>query len=252
MSKRILIIDDEANILRLMRLTLEAAGYEVGEASDGKRGLEAYGDGSKWDAVLLDQKMPGMDGLETLLQLKQRNASACVIMATAYASIELAVEAMKLGATDFVRKPMTPEILRNALTAALRKSEFLITPAKTEVAPEAGPAPRIETLTMNGFSILDDDHLPPQVANERRFTVRSPEGTEREVIVRIDDEVVGYVERMINHRLLPENSFWTAQARSLLGDYLWNEGEVPPTGTLTLNAIARDELPVAMRWESAS
>jgi hypothetical protein len=156
---------------------------------------------------------------------------------------------MKLGATGFVRKPMTPEILRNALTAALRKSS---TPAKTTVATEAGPAPRIETLTMNGFSILDDDDLPPQVANERRFTVRSPEGTEREVIVRIDGEVVGYVERMINHRLLPENSFWTAQARSLLGDYLWNEGEVPPTGRLTLEAIGRDELPVAMRWESAS
>jgi CheY-like chemotaxis protein len=252
MTKRVLIIDDEENIRRVTRLTLQAAGYEVGEAADGERGLDAFGNGSTWDAVLLDQRMPGMDGLETLLQLKQRNANACVIMATAYASIELAVDAMKLGATDFVRKPMTPEILRNALTAALRKSEFLRVPTTTEVAPEVGPAPRIETLTMNGFSILDEDDLPPQVANERRFTVRSPEGTEHEVVVRIDDEVVGYVERMINHRLLPASSFWTAQARSLLGDYLWNEGEVPPTGTLILNAIARDELPVAMRWENAS
>jgi DNA-binding response OmpR family regulator len=251
MTKRVLIIDDEENIRRVTRLTLQAAGYEVGEASDGKRGLEAYGDGSNWDAVLLDQKMPGMDGLETLRHIKQRNTSACVIMATAYASIELAVDAMKLGATDFVRKPMTPEILRNALTAALRKSEFLSVPAETGIAP-AAPAPRIETLTMNGFSILDDDDLPPQVANERRFTVRSLRGTEREVTVRIDDEAVGYVERMINHRLPPENSFWTAQARNILSDYLWNEGEVPPTGTLTLNAIAREELPVAMSWQSVS
>jgi DNA-binding NtrC family response regulator len=76
-----------------------------------KRVWKSFGDGSTWDAVLLDQRMPGMDGLETLRQINTRDANARVIMATAYASIELAVDAMKLGATDFVRKPMTPEIL---------------------------------------------------------------------------------------------------------------------------------------------
>lgn len=251
MSKRILIIDDEKNILRVMRLTLEAAGYEVGEASDGRRGLELYGDGASWDAVLLDQKMPGMDGLETLRHIKERNENARVIMATAYASIELAVDAMKLGATDFVRKPMTPEILRNALTVALSKSEFASIPRTTGVTPGTGSAPRIETLTMNGFSILDDDDSPLLVSNERRFTVKSPEGGRHEVLVRIDDEAVGYVERMIRHRLPPESSYWTAQARSLLSDYLWNEGKVPPNGMLSLKDIAREELSIAMRWESA-
>ena len=121
MSKRILIIDDEENIRRVTRLTLQAAGYEVGEASDGERGIENFGDGSRWDAVLLDQRMPGMDGLETLRLINERDPTARVIMSTAYASIELAVDAMKLGATDFVRKPMTPEILRNSVAAALSK-----------------------------------------------------------------------------------------------------------------------------------
>src|SRR6185369_9149328 len=121
MYKRILIIDDEENIRRVTRLTLQAAGYEVGEASDGENGLELFSDGSAWDAVLLDQRMPGMDGLETLRRIKERDSTARVIMSTAYASIELAVDAMKLGATDFVRKPMTPEILRNSLIAALSK-----------------------------------------------------------------------------------------------------------------------------------
>jgi DNA-binding NtrC family response regulator len=121
MSKRILIIDDEENIRRVTRLTLQAAGYQVGEASDGESGLEFFGDGSTWDAVLLDQRMPGMDGLETLRHISERDSAARVIMATAYASIELAVDAMKLGATDFVRKPMTPEILRNAVASALSK-----------------------------------------------------------------------------------------------------------------------------------
>ena len=101
MTKRVLIVDDEENIRRVTRLTLQAAGYEVGEAPDGERGLEAFGNGSTWDAVVLDQRMPGMDGLETLRQIKQRQSNARVIMSTAYASIELAVDAMKLGCNRF-------------------------------------------------------------------------------------------------------------------------------------------------------
>jgi DNA-binding NtrC family response regulator len=137
MSTRILIIDDEAHIRRMMRLTLETAGYEVGEAGDGLQGLETFGDGTTWDAVLLDQRMPGMDGLETLRRLKERDPEARIIMVTAFASIELAVEAMKLGATDFVRKPMTPEILRNTVAAALDKS----TGAMHRPPPAAEPLP---------------------------------------------------------------------------------------------------------------
>ena len=145
MSRRILIIDDEENIRRVTRLTLQAAGYEVGEAGDGERGLEAFGNGSAWDAVLLDQRMPGMDGLETLRQIKERQPDARVIMSTAYASIELAVDAMKLGATDFVRKPMTPEILRNAVAASLSKQPSI--PRTSAPASQgSSAAPLIQTI----------------------------------------------------------------------------------------------------------
>jgi DNA-binding response OmpR family regulator len=248
MTQRILIIDDEENIRRVTRLTLQAAGYEVGEAADGERGLEAFGDGSSWDAVLLDQRMPGMDGLETLRHIKDRRPEARVIMSTAYASIELAVDAMKLGATDFVRKPMTPEIVRNAVAAALSKQPRVgeaITLSKTEVAAE----PLIQIITMNGFTILDSEdarHEP----NERRFIVKSPTGSEHEVLVQIDDEAVGYVERMTRRKLPAENSFWTTQAQRLLGDYLWKEGKVPPTRKLTIKDVDRDELPIAARWQT--
>jgi len=248
MSKRILIIDDEENIRRVTRLTLQAAGYEVGEAADGERGLETFGDGSSWDAVLLDQRMPGMDGLETLQHIKNRQPEARVIMATAYASIELAVDAMKLGATDFVRKPMTPEILRNAVAAALSKQPRVreaMLAAKTGVAAE----PLIQIITMNGFTILDSEdarHEP----NERRFVVRSPTGSEHEVLVQIDEEAVGYVERMIRRKLPAENSFWSTQAQRVLGDYLWKEGTVPPTRKLTIKDVDRDEVPIAARWQT--
>ena len=207
MSKRILIIDDEENIRRMTRLALEAAGYDVDEASDGPQGLEVYGDGSTWDAVLLDQRMAGMDGLETLRHIKDRNQAARVIMATAYASIELAVDAMKLGATDFVRKPMTPEILRNAVTAALSRQpqpSTIAVASSPPVGEEVSVRPLIRTITMNGFTIVESEGAW-NADDERRYRVTSPAGEDREVLVQIDEEAVGYVERMTRRRLPPEN-----------------------------------------------
>jgi DNA-binding response OmpR family regulator len=246
MARRVLIIDDEENIRRMTRLALEAAGYEVGEACDGERGLEEFGDGSGWDAVLLDQRMPGLDGLETLRRIKERRPETRVVMATAYASIELAVDAMKLGANDFVRKPMTPEILRVAVAAALSKP-LRMSESTAPTTEETPTGPLIQTITMNGFTILNSEasgHAP----DERRFTVKSPGGDEHEVLVRIDEEAVGYVERMTRRRLPPESSFWTTQAQRLLSDYLWSEGKVPPTRKLTVKDVDRDELPIAARW----
>jgi len=223
-----------------MRLTLEAAGYEVGEAHDGAEGLRLFGDGSDWSLVVLDQRMPGMDGLETLRELKQQNKSARVMMATAYASIELAVDAMKLGATDFVRKPMTPEVFRNAVAAALSKSP----------ASSVAPQPLIQTVTMNGFTILDDTETPAREQQQRCFVVVSPEGEKHEVLVEIQNEPFEYVQRMTGRHLAPDNSFWTTQARRLLSDFLWNEGKVPPMHRLVMKSLSPDKLPVAARWKA--
>jgi DNA-binding response OmpR family regulator len=249
MSNRILIIDDEEHIRRMMRLTLETAGYEVAEAADGSEGVKVYGDGSSWAAVVLDQRMPGMDGLETLRLMREGDPSARVVMATAYASIELAVDAMKLGASDFVRKPMTPETLRNAVAAVLAKPAQTLKRDPPALAKQL-PEPLIETITMNGFTILDPDegqwHLPEQ----RRFTVLDPTGSQHEVVVQIDKDVLDYVERITGRRLPFTSSFWTAQSRRLLSDYLWSKGEAPPMKFLVLKEIGRDEVVIADRWTS--
>jgi len=241
MPGRVLIVDDEEHIRRMMRLTLEAAGYIVGEAADGLEGVKLYGDGSNWGLVVLDQRMPGVDGLETLRRLKAAHPAARAVMATAYASIELAVEAMKLGAADFVRKPMTPQMLRNAVAAALAKPAAAIEPAS---AP-----PEIETITMNGFSIIDaqrdDWHAPEQ----RRFVVVSPGGASHEVLVEIDEEVVDYVTRLARRQLPLESSFWTEEARRVLADYLWTRGEVPRTRKLVLDHLDRESILVAADWQ---
>jgi CheY-like chemotaxis protein len=253
MSQHVLVIDDEEHIRRVMRMTLETAGYEVGEAEDGPRGLEAFGDGSGWDAVLLDQKMPGMDGLETLRRMKARRPEARVIMVTAFASIELAVDAMKLGATDFVRKPTTPEMLRNAVKAALAKP---VTAAAPPPAPEMIPEPPrapITRLTLNGFRLwreLDLEGRRPLGSDKRRFVVQHPDGQEEDVIVEIGADVVGYVERVTGRRLPVESSYWTWHAEHVLNNFLWNEGKVPPAGKLRIEKMGRDDLQVAARWEN--
>ena len=253
MAKRILIIDDEDHIRLVMRMTLEASGYEAGEAADGPQGLETFGDGSGWDAVLLDQKMPGMDGLETLRHLRERNPGARVIMVTAYASIELAVDAMRLGATDFVRKPMTPEILRNAVIAALGK------PGPT--SPLAGEpkegavvfGPVVSRLTLNGFRLwpiapaTDETHG----LHRRRFMVRHPEGREQEVLVEIEPEAVDSIERAAHRRLPVGSAFWTALAERLLNSVLWNEGKVPAGAKLTIDSgrINNEAVQLAAGWD---
>ena len=251
MAKRVLIVDDEENIREMTRLTLETAGYEVMEAASGLEAFAIIGSDDAWDAVLLDQKMPGMVGTEVLRRLKVMLPSAKVIMMTAYASVELAIEAMKLGATDFVRKPMTPEILRNALTAALAKGPE---PQHAKTAAEAGGASHLRTVSLNGFTILraaDVARLLPQRGNERSFVVRTPHGEEQEVVVEISREALIAVERF-THDLPIGKAFWTEQAERFLTDFIWNDGHVPANGRLTLKGVEREELEKAAREEGSN
>ncbi|HEU0252164.1 MAG TPA: hypothetical protein VFR12_03965, partial [Pyrinomonadaceae bacterium] len=85
-------------------------------------------------------------------------------------------------------------------------------------------------------------------AHQRRFVVVTPNGDAHDVLVEIDGEVVGYVERLTGRRLPPENSFWTIQAHHLLTDFLWNQGQVPPTRRLVVSNLDPDKLPIAARW----
>lgn len=248
---RVLIIDDEPHIRHMMRLTLEAAGYQVDEAADGQAGLDRFGDGGEFDAVVLDQKMPGLDGLGTLQQIKERMPDACVLMVTAFASIELAVDAMRLGATDFLRKPMTPETLRSAVAAAIA-SKGARPPRKGATSRPAGPVD-IAVLTMNGFQIRRATEAAPPSSSEHAFRVRHvADGAEFVVRVAIDREAVERVARLTHRRLEPGGAFWRLQAERLLSAYVWSEGKGPDDGRLTVRDVSRDDLDVATRWEEGS
>jgi DNA-binding response OmpR family regulator len=246
---KLLIIDDEPHIRQMMRLTLEAAGYQVDEAGDGSAGMARFGDGHEYAAVILDQKMPGLSGLETLQQIKERAPDACVLMATAFGSIELAVDAMKLGATDFLRKPMTPETLRGAVAAAIA-SERPPRPVRRGSMAGRGGKPEIEVLTLNGFRIFPPEPATALSSFEHHFRVKHfPDGAEFIVTVAIDQEGVERVARLTHRRLEPGGAFWRAQAERLLSAFLWSEGKGPDNGRLTVHDVSREDLDLALVWE---
>lgn len=104
MNSRVLIIEDEKLTRITLEDTLKRTGYDVTSAGDGLTGLNMIKE-SKWDIVLLDLKLPGMDGISLLKEIRNINPETSVIIITAYGTIESAVEAMKLGAYDYLTKP---------------------------------------------------------------------------------------------------------------------------------------------------
>jgi two-component system NtrC family sensor kinase len=117
MSK-LLIIDDEEGIRKVLSLSLASDGYEVHAASGGEEGVEIFKKESP-PIVLTDIKMPGMDGIQVLKLIKRFNPDAEVIMITGHGDMDLAIEALKLEASDFLNKPIKDE----ALSVALKRAE---------------------------------------------------------------------------------------------------------------------------------
>lgn len=107
----LLLVDDEPGVIQTLRRVFVEEDYVIQEAPDGLHALEILGK-STIDAALVDLKMPGMDGLDLLKEIRGRSPETMVILLTGYGAVEEAVNAMKLGAVDFIEKPFAPESLR--------------------------------------------------------------------------------------------------------------------------------------------
>ena len=119
MAVNVLIVDDLAFIKIVLRDILEKAGFRVvGEASNGEQAITMYQD-SRPDVVLMDITMPGMDGLTALTKIREIDASARVIICSALGQQQLIVQAIQLGAKDFIVKPFQPQRVVSALKKAL-------------------------------------------------------------------------------------------------------------------------------------
>lgn len=110
MGGKILIIDDEANLRETLGRILQRAGCETLAAADGPQAIQLIGE-HVFNLAYLDLHLPGMDGIEILKAIRQRQPKLPVIMLTGYGTLQSAVEALRLGATDYLLKPFDPEVL---------------------------------------------------------------------------------------------------------------------------------------------
>src|SRR5512139_1555416 len=139
--KKILIVDDEENFRHMLSVILKKEGYDVEAASNGEEALQKIATSSP-DQILCDIRMPQMDGLEFLSEVQKRGMDATIIMMSAYGTLDIAIEAMKLGAYDYISKPFKPDEVILTLRKAeererLRKeNEFLRKEVKKEYSFE--------------------------------------------------------------------------------------------------------------------
>ena len=117
-QQRVLVVDDEASMRRVLEIMLQKMGHETRAARNGQEAL-ALAQQESFDLVLTDLRMPEMDGLALLDALRTQKVEAPVILLTAYGTVESAVQAMKLGAYDYILRPFDVEAVEHIITRAL-------------------------------------------------------------------------------------------------------------------------------------
>ena len=118
--KKILIVDDESNIRLGLNKCLAKEGYYIEEASNGEEALKLIYN-KKYDLILMDVQMPELNGFDVLKRIRKFGNSTRVIMMTAFGTVEMAVDSMKIGAVDFLSKPFTISKVRDVVKEVLDK-----------------------------------------------------------------------------------------------------------------------------------
>ena len=144
---RILVIDDQPSEVKMVTMILESAGYEVVCVHSGRDGLEVIKN-RPCDLVLTDVVMPAMGGMKVLGEIKKENPYLPVVMMTGYASVKTAVQAIKLGAHNYLQKGFTPLELISSIESALAK-------AKTQIMEEENLIHKEELLKVLERAALD-------------------------------------------------------------------------------------------------
>ncbi len=120
----ILVVDDEGAIRYSISKTLQRVGYQVQAAASGEEALEMMKD-QEYDVVLTDIRMPGLSGVELLSKIKEQAPDAVVILLTGYASLETAIESLRLGAHDYLVKPSSSQDIRNSVARGVERARNL-------------------------------------------------------------------------------------------------------------------------------
>ena len=133
---KVLVIDDDAVVGRSFDRVLSDKGYDVSTALSGEAALETMND-SEFDVVFTDIKMPGMDGLEVTERIKERCPWTPVVVITGYGTDDNEARAAVLGASGFVRKPLTPEMIESVTLKAVNDADVVSEVAEIHAEPEA-------------------------------------------------------------------------------------------------------------------
>jgi two-component system nitrogen regulation response regulator NtrX len=242
MSHRVLLVDDEANIRKMVSALLQSEGFETVEAPDGTAALTRLVDDSP-DAVLLDLMMPpGPDGLATLEQIKKRAPHVPVVMMSGKANLADAVRATKLGAFQFLEKPLTPEGVLVALRGALELGRTLAENRRLHeelghADPLVGPSAAMEALRA----------LIARVApTESRVLITGESGTGKELVASAIHRQSGRASKpfvTVNSAALPrdlvESEMFGHERGAFTGATERRQGrfELADTGTLFLDEV---------------
>ncbi len=178
---KILVVDDETPIRRTLRDILEFEGYDVDEATDGVECISKV-QGSKYDVIITDIKMPKMDGIEALERLQILSPETPVIMVSGHGTIDTAVEAVKKGAFDFISKP--PDLNRMLITVrnALERSELVNT---TQVLRKQVKSSKGVNMIGESAPILEIKRMLDRVApTESRVLITGQNGSGKELVAR--------------------------------------------------------------------
>jgi two-component system response regulator PilR (NtrC family) len=174
---RILVVDDEPSMREFLEIMLEKEGYEVVTASHGLEALKQCEE-TPFDLVITDIKMPKVNGMEVLHRIKDVNPNAKVIMITAFANMEGAIESMKEGAYDYITKPFNIEDIKLAIENALRSKETSIDREKVEGRYTFG-------IVCNSPEMLRILDLIPRIAaSNSNILITGESGTGKELVAK--------------------------------------------------------------------
>ena len=162
MANRILVIDDEEVVGESLRKTLNEEGYEIETARSGQEGLRKGRNGN-FDLVIVDLKMPDINGLDVIKSIKAEQPDAMMVMITGYSTVDSATEALRTGAFDYVPKPFTPGEITSVVGKALAAKEKL---AKERQEQEALRSLRHVEISTSGFDAKSPADIAESVAQK--------------------------------------------------------------------------------------
>jgi len=208
MDKKILVVDDEERVVQSIAGVLEDEGFQVASAKSGEEAIGIFQQ-EKPDVALVDIWMPGMDGMEVLKRLKGISPDCQVIMISGHATISTAMTAVKLGAFDFIEKPLSLDLLLQTIRRALDQQKKLVTlhPVEESPLPKAIlPKETVEEMTQRGVAPFRESTFLSGEASKGKGVSLLPQRTIKKSVVLYGTGLHSGMKTGLLFQPLPPNS----------------------------------------------